>query len=151
MTIIYKGPSEHRFPGPARQVGYTVSAGVNAILLYVVSQLLEWGWPAFLTSEFDEVLPIVQLTFAASIVANLAYLFYDPPWFKSATQVILSAIGLVAALRILSVFPFDFSGYDLPWITISKAILWIAVIGTSIGILAEGVKLIRHGARELTS
>ncbi len=151
MKVTIRGPAEHRFPGPARQVGYAVSAGVNALMLYVVSRLLEWGWPPFLTSDFDEVLPIIQLSFAASIVTNLAYLFYDPPWFKSAGQVVVSAIGLAAALRILSVFPFDFTGYDLPWITITRTILWIAVIGTSIGIIAEGVKLIRSGARELRS
>lgn len=141
----------HRFSAAARQTGYAIAAGLNAVMLWVVSQLLEWGWPTFLTADFEEVLPIIQLSFVASIAANLAHMFYDPPWFKSAGQVVVSAIGLVAVLRILSVFPFDFTGYDLPWITISRAILWIAVFGTSIGVIAESAKLIRYGMRELTS
>ena len=51
-------PSSSRRPvPPGRQFGYFVAVACNIALLWVSHQLLDWGWPRFLTDEFTSVLP----------------------------------------------------------------------------------------------
>lgn len=49
------------------------------------------------------------------MVANLVYLLHDPRWLKALGDVVTTAVGLVAVLRMWAVFPFDFgdSSFDL--------------------------------------
>ena len=46
-----------RAPAPGRRSGYVVAVAINAALLWVTHQLLDWGWPRFLTEDFEELLP----------------------------------------------------------------------------------------------
>ncbi len=147
LTYWEPDAGKRRFAAPARRFGYTATAAINAALLWVANRLLDWEWPAFLTQDFDEVLPILSASLVAAIAVNLAYLFYDPPWFGSATQVLLSVIGLAVVIQTLGVFPFDFSAYEFPWETTAEVILVIAIVGTSIGIVTELVRLARHATK----
>lgn len=130
-------------PRGSDRFGYLVALGVNGAMLYVAHQLLEWGWPSFLTGEFDEVLPLITVSFVASMVTNGLFFWYDARWFKALAELATSTIGLVATLRLLSVFPFDFTRYDFEWSFVVRFVLIVVTIGAAIGIVVNAVKLLR--------
>ena len=106
-------------PSPAaRRAGYLVTIVLNVVLLVIVNNLLVWGWVPILTDDFSRVLPIVNLSIGASIVANALYLVYDSLWFTGLSELVLLAISFAAGLSLYRVFPFDLSAYerDLAWI-----------------------------------
>ena len=142
MTLTRPHRDVERTPAPTteRRVGYVVAIGVNAAMLYVANHLLAWEWPPFLTSDFDLLLPIVNVSIVASIVVNVAYLLFDARWFKHLTQAVIAAIGVVVLVRTWQVFPFDFTPYDFDWELLTRAFLVIALVGTSIGLIAEAAK-----------
>lgn len=142
-------PPRSRISRQARQFGYLVAVAINAVMLYVANRLLEWEWPSFLTQDFDQVLPIVQASLIAGVVINLAYVGFDAPWFKSVGQIVISAIGLAVAVRMFTVFPFDFSRYDFAWDTVARAVIVVAMIGSALAIVVETLKLFRTGLRTM--
>jgi hypothetical protein len=125
----------------AKRFGYLLAAAINAVMLWVVHQLLDWEWPGFLTPEFDDVLPILTFSFVVSIAVNLVYAWRDAYPIKSIGEMTTAAIGFAVTLRTWRVFPFDFSGYDADWSWLVRLILIVAMIGTAIGFVAESVKL----------
>ena len=126
-----------------RRFGYAVAIAVNAVLLVVVNNLLEWGWFSWLTDDFELVVPLVNASLVATILVTVAYLFYDPAWFKAATQILVNVIGLGVIVRMLRVFPFDFSAYDFNWAAVARGVLIVGLLGVIAGTIAEVVKLIR--------
>ena len=93
-------------PSPTgRRFGYAAAAVVNAALLFVVNNLLEWDLLPFLTNDFDRVVPIVRVSLVATIVVNLIYLFFDPDWFKSLSQIGLLGISMAATVRLYRISP----------------------------------------------
>lgn len=130
-----------------RRSGYVVALVVNAAMVFVVLNLLDWGVLPFLTEEFTLLVPLIVLSLVASIVANALYLFYDPPWFKTLCQVGLSVISLVVAIRMFQVFPFDFTGYGEAWTGVTRIIVVVAMAGSAISILTESVRLLSRLAR----
>ena len=64
------------------------------------------GVGAFLTDEFAQIVWLLDLSFLGAIVVNAIYLGYDPPWFKSASQIALSFISMAVAIRTFQVLPF---------------------------------------------
>jgi len=124
------------------KVGYIVAIGVNALMLYIANNLLEWDWFPWLTSEFDRVLPWIVFSLGASILVNAMYLFYDLAWFKSLTQAALAIITVVVTMRLYLIFPFDFSAYDGPWTGLTEAVLIIFTIGAGIAAMVEGTKFL---------
>ncbi len=142
MTLARDTHIEVRVGPSAKRVGYAVAVAVNVALLYVANNLLEWGWPPFLTEDFGRLLPIVTVSLVASILVNLAYIAYDAKWFKSLTQIGLAVITMAVFIRTLQVFPFDFSPYDFNWETPTRAIIYICIVGVAIAIVVESVKLV---------
>lgn len=135
-------------PSPAaRRFGYGVAIAVNAGLLYVVNNLVAWGWPAFLTEEFDGVLPLLNVSIIAGMVVNAVYIAFDEPWFKTAGDVVTSALSLAVVARMLAVFPFDFSVYDFDWETLTRVCLVLMIVALGIAILAGTVQLVVDAAR----
>lgn len=133
--------------GAGRRFGYILAILINAGMLYVANNLLAWDILPFLTDSFEDVLPIINVSLAATMVVNAAYVFFDHQWFKSLTQVGVAGISMAATVRLYRVFPFDFTEYDFSWETLARAILIIAMVGIGIAIIAETVKLIRALAR----
>lgn len=135
-------------PTGARKLGYFVAIAVNTALIYVVDRLLIWDWPSFLTPDYVEVAPVIRLSLGASIIVNLAYMLYDPAWFKSAGQIGLAVIGFVVVSRLLAVFPFEFSGYAFDWDPLVRLGLIFLLAVVVLGVIVEGVKLIRGVVRD---
>jgi hypothetical protein len=141
VTLAQPAGAGARSSPTTRRFGYVVAIAVNAGLLYVVNHLLAWDLLAFLTEDFEQVLPIINASLLASIVVNLVHLGYDAAWFKSVTEIALAAIALAAAVRMFQVFPFDFSAYAFNWTTVTRVVLILAMAGMVIAIIAESAKL----------
>lgn len=124
-----------------------MAIGANVALLVIANNILDWGWLPWLTEDFRDVLPILNASVIASIVANAAYLAYDRPAFKALVELGLAIIGLVVAVRFWQVFPFDFSAYDFPWGTLVRWLLGVGIFGTSLAIIIQVVRLIRLAAK----
>lgn len=132
----------------ARRAGYVTGALVGAAGLFVINIWPGWDAVPFLTAETTEVLWLVNVTLLVGIVANLIYLFYDAPWLTSLGGVVTTIIGLVAAIRITQVFPFDFGDWAFDATVLAWILLIIAIVGSAIGIVVQVVSFVRavsHG------
>jgi len=122
-----------------RRPGYIAAIIINAILIYVFNNLLNWGVP-FLTSDYSAVLWAIDISLGASILANITYLFIDSSWFRHLGQLILLPISIFATYMILVIFPFTFA--DEPWAFWIKVTLIIVMAACGIGFSVELVNLI---------
>jgi hypothetical protein len=127
----------------ARRAGYAVSVVVNVIMWVLVNVRPGWRDLPFLTEDFLDILWLVNLSIITSAVVNVAYLFYDPAWFKSVCQVGVLSVGLSASVRTWQVFPFDFSSYTFPWEGITRVLLILGIFGSVVAIIVELVKLVK--------
>jgi hypothetical protein len=130
-----------RAPSVGARSGYLASIAVNLICLFVARNLLEWHWPAFLTAQYEEVLPIITLSLVASICASVAFVLYDPPWFTSLANAVTAAIGFVALVGTYQVFPFDFSIYERDLSVLARVLLLVAMGGAAIGFIVQAIRL----------
>jgi hypothetical protein len=123
----------------ARRFGYTVAVAVNAAMLYAVNV---WpGWPAVpaLTADTHQVLGLVNASLIAGLVVSGLYLAYDPLWLRAAGDLLTATIGLAALIRIWTVFPFDFSGYNVDWTVPLRVLMVVAIVGGALGIVVNVV------------
>lgn len=141
MTLT-KHPDHYARPSAEDRFGYWVSITINFILLYVVNKLPDWESPAFLSDDIDQVIPIVSLSLAASIVLGFINLSIASRALKSGGEIISAVIAMVATVRIWQVFPFDFSDYAVNWEPLTRVILVLAMVGITIAIIVQTVKLI---------
>jgi hypothetical protein len=129
----------------ARRIGYSVAIAVNVALLVIVNNVLDWGWFSWLTQDLENVLPVINLSLIVAIVANAAYIGHDGPGFKGLLELVVNTISLVATIRLLRVFPFDFSTDG--WGTLTRGVLIVAIVGISIGLVVQLARLARLAAR----
>lgn len=136
-TTVARRPST-----ASRRGGYVVAAVINAVLLWLIHVSPGWDAVPFLTGDFQRVLWLVDLSLVVTIALNGVYLFRDPRRLTAAGAVLTSAIGFAAAVRVLQLFPFDFgtSGF---WPVVFRVLLWIAVVGSGIAIVANLVAVVR--------
>lgn len=126
-----------------RRIGYVVELAVNAGLLWVTHHLLAWDVLPFLTSDWNLVVPIITVSLAASMIASACYLVYDATWFKSLTEIAVLGAAIAASVRLLEVFPFDFTVTSIDWTGFGRTILVLAIVGSAIGMLAAGGRFMR--------
>lgn len=124
------------------RAGYVAAAVVNGILLWLIHVWPGWDAVPFLTEDFEIVLWLVDLSLVVAIVLNLVYLVSDPRWLTAAGAVVTLAVGLAGAVRMLQVFPFDFDGSDV-WPMVVRILLWVGIVGSGIGIVANVGTLVR--------
>ncbi len=130
-------------PQRSKKPDYIAAIVVNAIILIVVNQILNWGTFAFLTQDFKQVLPIQNIQLAITLVFNVIFLLYNPQWFESLLKIVLNAVGIAVILRYLSVFPFNFSAYSgFNWALLARVLIILGIVGCCIGIITEAIKFI---------
>jgi hypothetical protein len=122
----------------AARFGHFIGVLVNAALLWAVNVRPGWDAVPFLTDDTPQVLALVNTSLAAGIVMNLVYMLHDGRRTQALGGVITSSVGLAATVKILQVFPFDL---DQPYVSLTKALLLLAVVGAAIGIIANLVSL----------
>jgi hypothetical protein len=98
----------------------------------------------FLTDDAAEVVPWVNLSIVAGMVANLASLVRDRPWVRALGDLATSVLSCVVLLQLLRVFPFDVSGDDEWQGATVRIVLWLLVAGTAIGAVVSLVALARR-------
>ncbi|MBM4240880.1 MAG: hypothetical protein FJ150_04370 [Euryarchaeota archaeon] len=112
---------------------------VNIVLLYIVNNVLSWNL-SFITSSFQDVIWIFNISIGSTIVANILFLVYHSGWFRSIIQILLNILGFMVAYFLYTVFPFVFSQLYITYAV--KIVLIIGMIGLVIATLVEVVKLI---------
>jgi len=139
--------ADQKTAAPAAQAGtragYVIAVIVNLVLWWLINRTPGWQTLPWITDSFEDVLWVVNLSLFASVAANIAYLFFDAPRFKALCQLIISLIGLWASVLMLTIFPFDFTGYSIPWALFARIILVIAVVGSVISVVVQVVRLVR--------
>ena len=121
----------------ARRVGYVVAVLVNVALAYLINVQPGWEDMSFLTEDTSKVLWVVNLSLAASVVANLIYMIHDDRRVKALGDIVTTAVGLVAAARIWQSFPFDFSDFAVDWSYVVRGLLIVAIVGSVIGLTVQ--------------
>ena len=121
----------------------SISIAINVAMLVIVQNLLEWGWLPFLTDEFADVVPWISLSLVASIVANIIYQIDDSLIVESMqVKIADNMISVWATYTVLTIFPFDFSGYAFDWEVVARVALIFAIVGAGIAALVEAIKLV---------
>ena len=133
-----------RKPVGTRRFGYVVAVLVNAAMLYAVNRWPGWQEVPFLTADTELVLGLVNATIVVNLVANVVYLVRDPRWLTALGDLVTTAVGLAAMVRIWKVFPLDVS--DRAELLV-RALLVVGIVGSAIGIV---VAIVRFG-RALSS
>ena len=116
---------------------YIFSIVVNVLLIFIFGKLD--GWISFINQSFNAVLWLFYISFFASIIINLVYLFFDSPWFKFTTQLIINIFSSIIIYTLYIVFPFDLNEVN---INIAKIVLIILLFAIVISIIVEFVKLL---------
>jgi hypothetical protein len=84
------------------------------------------------------------------VVANVLYLVYDGPWFRSLGEAVTTAITFVVAVRMWQVFPFDFGGADV-WVVLFRIALVVGIVGSAIAVVVNLVRTVRAIGRRPTT
>ncbi|PFG43744.1 hypothetical protein ATJ88_2451 [Isoptericola jiangsuensis] len=126
----------------ARRAGYVVAAGVQVLVLVVLHVWPGWQAAPFLTEATVEVLPAVNASIVAGLVAQLVYVVADPPRLRAFGDVVVTAVGLVAIVTVWDVFPFTFPGQTFDWELLVRILLVLAAVGSVLAILAGLVRLV---------
>lgn len=122
-------------PRAVKRFGYLLAAIANSVLLWVAHQLVDWGWPSFLTADFEMVLGLVTAALIAGIAVDLLLMVHHEGRLKVLTDLVTAGFALAVGLRMLEVFPFDFAGYANDW----SGLVLVAVI---VGIAAAGIAVV---------
>ncbi len=139
-VVLAPGPSDE-LKRMGRKLGYAIAIGLNLVGLIIVNNILDWGWPAFITGDFAEVVPWLNIAMTTGIVLNILYMARDDRLMKSGGQVVSNLLSLYVTYRVLTVYPFDFGAYEFNWDLIAHFVLILALIGSGIGVITEAVKL----------
>jgi hypothetical protein len=118
----------------------------NLIFLYIVNNLLNWQI-YFITSSFNDVLWIVNLSIIISIIGNIILLFYSPERFKHLVKILLNVVAFIAVYIVFTVFPFNFYNSFYNWAF--SILLILAMIGIIIATIFE-IYLLVTGKPKLT-
>ena len=141
MTTRTRIPEELATAG--RRFGYGVAIAINLVLVWVVGNLLEWELVGFLTAEFADVVPLIQLGLWVTIAANVVYAMDDRSFATRAAKLVVDVVNLFVTFRVFDVFPFDFSAHTFNWGFVFRGVLLIALVGTAISALVHVGELLR--------
>jgi hypothetical protein len=130
-----------------RRVGYVVAVLVNAAVLYAVNVWPGWQALPFLTEDMRLVLGLVNASMLVSIVANMVYFVVDPRWLKALGDIVTTAVGIAALVRMWEVFPFDFSGSSFDWALVMRVAMGVAIGGSAIALVVAFVSFVKSVGR----
>ncbi len=131
--------TRHRPTESMRRIGFVAAAIANLVALWILHQLPDWDWPSFLTDEFDEVLPHLTVSLLVSAAFDLAWAWSRPAWLLHVGRLVTNVITAVVAARVWQVYPFDLATV---WDVVARVLLGVAFVGSTIGAIAELVKLV---------
>jgi hypothetical protein len=130
--------SRKRAPRGARMAGYIIAIIISAVMWYVAHNLLNWNVP-FITERFVTVLPALEASLGATMIANVLFLAFDPHWFRALAQVGLNILTLYVLYMLYQVFPVDFGVDTLNWL--ARLGLVATAVAVIIGTVVELARL----------
>jgi len=130
-------------PTGARRFGYFIAIIVNAVMIYVANNLLNWNLP-FLTESFQQTLWAINLSLGVSMFINFTFLFFDPTWFKNLMQAIANIFSAVSVFVFRSVFPLELPENIASVVNIALMVLFGLILLT---VIIELVNAIRNYRR----
>lgn len=130
-------------PATTERIGYGVAILTNAVLLYAINVWPGWQIVPFLTDDLTHVLPLINLSLVASVVANLVFLAVRASWVRPLGDLVTTGIGVAAMTRMLRVFPFAFDGAGFDWAVLVRLALIVGITGAAIAMIVQFVTLIR--------
>jgi len=125
-------------PRGARSTGYVIAIIVTAVMWYVTHNLLDWNVP-FITERFVAVLPALEASLGATMIANMLFIAFDPRWLRALVQAGLNILSLYVLYMLYQVFPFDFGVDTFNWLV--RLGLIVAMLGVVIGTVVELVRV----------
>ncbi len=148
MNVI---ASRRRHSLIARRFGYLLGVVVNTALLYAVNVDPGWQAVSFLTDDTRRVVPLVNVSLVAGVLAYLFYLASDATWRKPLGDLVTTLLSLAFLGLVWHVFPFGFAADGVPWVLVVRAVLAVSIGGTAIAAVVQLVQLVRslpafHGA-----
>ena len=120
---------------------YVIAIIFNLILLYIFNNLLNLHIN-FVTSAFNNILWIINLSITIAIIGNALLLIYHPNLFRHLMKTIINIFAFIAVFFLYVTFPFNFNNFYLYWIL--NILLLIIMVGLAISIIVEFVYLLRR-------
>ncbi len=131
----------HKVPQPKnRKPGYFATIVVNAIMVVVANKVLDWNIEQ-ITSTWQDLLPLLNILFVATMFAYFCLLIYDPPRLYFLARTLLDGFGIYVFYRVFATFPFNFSTLNLSWF--DTFIRYAILVGIGITIVAVVVRAVR--------
>lgn len=122
----------------------TASVVGNAICAVLFNTVPLWRQytHGVVLDDFVRVLWAVNLSLLVQIAGNLSMIFYRPPRFAAAAQILGTAAAFMSIIVFFVVFPLDFSVVGAAW---ANSLLKIALIagmaGAALGLIVLTVQL----------
>lgn len=135
-------PTSSEVTPTVRRLGHVFAAMTNGVLLWVAHQLLGWGWPGFLTTDVELVMGLVTVTLLASMATSLVLALDPAAQVRLLAELVRAGLVLAVALRLLEVFPFDFTGHAVGWSGLLRSSLIIAIAAAIVAIVVKLVRLL---------
>lgn len=126
-----------------RVIGNGFAIAISLVLLFIVQNIVEWGWLPFLTEEFNDLVPLISFSLIVSMLTYAVFMFSDHPTLKSWGQILTNLISLYVTWQVLVVFPFSFDEGGFDWALAFRIVLIVAMVGIAASTIVEVVKLAR--------
>lgn len=134
-----------------KSVGEAIAAAVvNGLVLWVLNHDETWRpWThGVVTDAWASVLPWLNVATVVQLAGNLLVAIFRAPLFGRVMEVVLTAAGVLGALALIDVYPFQFSRIAGPWLDlVVQLLLLLGVVGGSIGVLVAAVRVFTGGPR----
>lgn len=122
-----------RRSGSGRRADCVASAIVNLLILWAMNVWPGWDVVPFLTSEMGSLVGLINASLVLGILASVAALAVDRPWFGSLRDLVTTAFSVIVEIRVWQVFPFDVTD---GWAVVIRVLLALAIGGT---VVATGI------------
>jgi hypothetical protein len=121
-----------------------IAAIVNFFMLLVFNAHAAWRplLGGVVTDAYLDVLWALNLGCVVQIVGNLILYLARPWWLRRVMDVVFAIAGLIGAIVVYGVFPFDLSRFGDLTVVLGHLALFLGIVGTSIAIFVNLVRLV---------
>lgn len=126
-----------------RTADFVGSAIASVIGMVLVNTVLLWRHltNGVILGTWVDILWASNLSFLVQLIGSIVLAIHRPARLHSFIMALQAAAGLVSVIVFYIVFPLDFSGIVGEWLnTVVKTALIVAMAGTSIAVVVEGVR-----------
>jgi hypothetical protein len=131
----------------ARRSGYVGTVVFDAVSLAAINWWPGWDAVAFLTSDTERVIGLVNASIVVHLVVFALYTLWDPRGLRAAGEILTSGWGVVVTARLWQVYPFDTADDWSGWGLVAHLLVGLGVVGSVIGVVTGVVHLVRACVR----